>query len=136
MCVIYLFGGIGKLRGVAWWDGSAVWMSVANYEYQSLDMTWLAHFPILIALMTHVTVLWETFYCVLVWNRITRPIMLALAVAVHGGIALFLGMITFGLAMIYGNMAFIQPATVESLRQRWLVRKPSESQPQLALQKG
>jgi hypothetical protein len=115
MCVIYLFGGIGKMRGELWWDGSAVWFAAANLEYQSVSLTWLVHQPWLIALLTHITVFWETFYPVLIWPRLTRPIFLALAVAVHGGIAIFLGMPTFGLAMIIGNMAFIPPEFVEQL---------------------
>lgn len=112
MCVIYLFGGIGKMRGEMWWDGSAVWFAVANYEYQSWSFTWLVEYPFWIALATHITVFWETFYPFLVWNRLTRPIALGLAVMVHGGIALALGMPTFGLAMIFGNMAFLEPETV------------------------
>lgn len=115
MCIIYLFGGIGKMRGELWWDGSAVWFAFANLEYQSLEMTWMVHWPWMIALLTHITVFWETFYCFLVWPKITRPICLALAVAVHGGIALALGMVTFGTAMIIANMAFIEPEFVRAL---------------------
>jgi hypothetical protein len=37
-----------------------------------------------------------------------------MAIAVHGGIALFLGMITFGLAMIFANLAFLKPETVRA----------------------
>ena len=113
MCILYLFAGVSKMRGETWWDGSALWYAVANLEYQSLDMTWLVHWPILIALVTHVTVFWETFYCVLIWPRLTRPIFLLLAIVVHGGIALSLGMITFGLAMLIGNLAFVSPKTVD-----------------------
>jgi hypothetical protein len=115
MCVIYLFGGIGKMRGVAWWVGDAFWFSIANYEYQSWDVTWLAASPLLIALITHLTVFWETFYCVLVWPRLTRPLMLGMAVVVHGGIALALGMPTFGFAMLIGNLAFVSPGTIQHL---------------------
>jgi len=106
LSIVYLFGGISKLKGSLWWDGSAVWFAIANYEYQSLDMTWLAAWPWFIAMLTHITVFWETFYPVLVWPRLTRPIMIMLAVCVHGGIAVCLGMPTFGLAMIIANMAF------------------------------
>jgi hypothetical protein len=121
LCVIYLFGGIGKMRGEWWWDGSAVWLAVANYEYQSLDMTWLGHWPWLIALLAHVTIFWETFYCFLIWPKLTRPICLAMAVAVHGGIGLFLGMPTFGLAMLIGNVAFVPTEVVRAVV-AWLVR--------------
>jgi len=124
MCVIYLFGGISKMRGETWWDGSAVWYAIANYEYQSLDITWLVHFPIVVALASHATIFWETFYCVLIWPRLTRPIWLAMAMAIHGGIALFLGMITFGLAMLIANLAFVPPEIIE----RFMGRITTEAQ--------
>lgn len=115
MCVIYLFAALGKLMGPSWWAGSATWMSVANLEYQSMDMTWLAGWPILISLLTHLTVWWELSYCVLIWPRLTRPLMIALAIPIHLGIALFLGMPTFGLVMLIGNVAFISPWVVRRL---------------------
>jgi hypothetical protein len=118
LCVIYLFGGISKLRGDLWWEGSAMWWSIVNYEYQSLNVVWLGRSPLLIALATHGTLFWETFYCALVWPRLTRPLVLGLAVLVHGGIAFFLGMPTFGLMMIAANYAFIEPETTR----RWLDR--------------
>jgi uncharacterized membrane protein YphA (DoxX/SURF4 family) len=112
LCAVYFFSGLAKLEGVSWKLGTAVWWAAANYEYQSLSLTWLADWPLLVALLTHVTVFWELSYCFLVWNRLTRPIVLWMAVAVHGGIALFVGMITFGLAMIIANLSFLQPSTV------------------------
>ena len=115
LCVIYLFGGLSKARGQTWWDGTATWYSVGNYEYQSVDMTWLHRYPRFFSALTHVTLFWEIFYAALVWPKLTRPLVLAMAVAVHGGIALFLGMITFGVMMIGANMIFLEPEWV----QRW-----------------
>ena len=115
LCVMYLFGGIDKAKGELWWDGSAVWFAIANLEYQSLNLTWLVRQPWLIALLTHVTLFWETFYPVLIWPRFTRPFFLAMAFAVHGGIALALGMKTFGLAMIIANLAFLSPELVQQV---------------------
>lgn len=115
LCVIYLFGGLSKMRGEKWFDGSALWYTAVNYEYQSLDLTWLGHFPILIAALTAATIFWETFYCALVWPKQTRPVALGMAVFVHGGIAVGLGMITFGTIMIVANLAFISPATTEKI---------------------
>jgi hypothetical protein len=116
LCVIYLFAGIAKLEGANWQAGTAVWWAVANLEYQSLNMTWLARWPILVALATHLTVFWEVSYCFLVWNRYTRPLVLWMAVLVHAGIALAMGLMTFGLAMIFANMSFLSPATIR----RWV----------------
>jgi hypothetical protein len=118
LCVIYLFGGISKLQGTMWRDGSAVWFAISNLEYQSLNMTWLVYFPWLIAALSHATVFWETFYCALVWPARTRPFVLAIAVCVHGGIALFLGMPTFGFIMIVANMAFLSPSFVDAVGNR------------------
>lgn len=110
LCVIYLFGGLWKARGETWWDGSALWFATANLEYQSLDVTWFAaRYPRICSMLVHITVFWEVFYIALVWPKLTRPFVLMLAVAVHGGIALFLGMKTFGLIMIVANAIFIPP---------------------------
>jgi hypothetical protein len=116
LCVVYLFSGLAKLEGTTWKLGTAMWWSAANYEYQSIDLTWLAGWPMIVAFLTHLTVFWEVFYCCLVWNRFTRPIVLWTAMFVHGGISLFMGMITFGLAMIFANFAFLRPETVR----RWV----------------
>src|SRR5436190_22735732 len=121
MCVIYLFGGIAKMRGETWWDGSALWYAFASLEYQSIDMTWMVHYRWLLALLSHVTIFWETFYCFLVWPKLTRPICLAMAVMVHLGIAMCLGMKTFGMVMIIGNLAFVYPETVRDVV-GWLCR--------------
>lgn len=109
LCVIYLFGGLAKARGESWWDGTAMWFAIANYEYQSFDMTWMATWPRLFSFLTHLTLFWEIFYCALVWPKLSRPVVLALAVGVHGGIALFMGMMTFGCMMIVANMIFVPP---------------------------
>ena len=119
LCVIYLFGGLSKMRGDMWFEGSAMWYALVNYEYQSMDMTWLGQYPFLIASLTAITIFWETFYCAIVWPRMTRPIALAIAFCVHGGIAVVLGMVTFGTSMIIANFAFIEPEFIQRLHARF-----------------
>jgi hypothetical protein len=135
LCVIYLFGGLGKLRGEMWWDGSAMWYSAAAYEYQSLDMTWIGFYPLLGAALTHLTLFWEVGYFALVWPRWTRPIAITVAWGVHGGIAIYLGMITFGTMMIIANLAFVSPTTMRRIfqaAQRWKGPKSSGIEPRNA----
>lgn len=115
MCVIYFFAGISKLQGEAWWTGEAMWRAFANYEYQSMDMTWLAWHPRLLELATHVSVLWELTFWALVWRPRVKPIVLAGAVALHFGIGACLGMWTFALIMLVGNAAFLPPEAVGAL---------------------
>ena len=52
------------------------------------------------------------------WPRLTRPIVLALAIPLHLGIACFLGMITFGLVMLIGNLAFVSPWVIRAILDR------------------
>jgi len=100
------------LQGPAWWDGTAMWGAVANMEYQTFDVTWLAAHPRVLNFLTHATIVWEIFYCSTVWNRWTRPLTLFIAVPLHAGIAIGFGMITFGTIMIVANMAFIPAAVI------------------------
>jgi hypothetical protein len=118
LCVIYLFGGLAKVRGETWWDGSAMWNAIANLEYQSLDVTWLGKAPWLLAMLALMIVFWETFYCALIWSRWARPLVLGFAVLTHAGIGIALGMQTFGLAMLALNCCFISPETTD----RWIGR--------------
>lgn len=115
LCVIYLFGGLGKLLGRMWWTGEAIWLSVANVEYRSLDMTWMASWLWLAELLAHGTVFFEVFYCCLVWSRWTRPWMLLGAVGVHAFIGLAMGMPEFALAMLTMNAAFLPAGLVRGV---------------------
>ncbi|MEZ6062589.1 MAG: HTTM domain-containing protein [Planctomycetaceae bacterium] len=106
LCLIYFYAGASKLQGVTWWTGEAIWNVIANREYQTFDLTWLAHHSQVIEVIAHVTILWELSFPALVWVRPLRPIVLAMGVLMHLGIGAFLGMWTFGLAMIAGYWAF------------------------------
>jgi hypothetical protein len=107
MCVIYFFAGISKLQGEAWWNGEAIWRAMANLEYQSVDMTWMAWHPWLVNIFTHVSILWEIFFCVLIWRPHFRTLILVGAVTLHVGIGACLGMWTFGLIMLVGCASFL-----------------------------
>ena len=128
LCVIYLFGGLAKAKGLMWWDGTAMWYAAASLEYQSWDLTWLIRHEAFARCLTHITLFWEISYAALVWPKATRPVVLAIAIAAHAGIALFLGMITFGSAMIFANLAFV-PAPmvmglVDGVVKRWTPSTP------------
>ena len=109
LCVVYLFAGLGKCQGDTWWNGEAIWGALASYEYQTVDMTFMADQMPLVAVITLLTLAWEISYAALIWPKLTRPIMLALAIPMHLGIGICMGMMTFGLVMLIANIAFISP---------------------------
>ncbi len=111
LCVVYFFSGCGKLFGASWWEGTALWGAAANVQYRTLDLTWMAWHPLVVNALTLTTLFWEVGYAALVWPRLTRRVFLAIAVMVHLGIGLAMGMMEFGLAMITANLAFV-PAPV------------------------
>lgn len=115
VCVIYFWAGFAKLKGESWWTGEAFWQVLANMEYQTWDMTWMAWFPWLPYLLAHVTVAWEVSFCVLIWNRRVRPLLLLIGAGMHFGIGAFLGMWTFGLIMTYAYFAYSDPCSVSTL---------------------
>ena len=111
LCVVYLFAGLSKLQGGSWWNGEAIWGAIASADYQTWDFTWLAHAMWFVNLATLVAIAWEISYPFLIWNRSARPFYLALAVMIHLGIGVLMGMIPFGTIMIIANMSFL-PANI------------------------
>ena len=115
LCVIYAYAGLAKLKGQAWWTGEAIWMTLANQEYQSLDLTRLAWHPRLTETLSHATVLWELSFWALVWRPRLRPYVLAVGTLMHIGIGAVLGMWTFGLIMTVAYLAFAPPESLARL---------------------
>lgn len=124
LAVIYLGAGLSKLKGLSWWTGEAVWLAVANREYQSHDLTWLAWTPWLINLVSVGTVAWEMTFWLLVWHPRWRwPVLLA-GLGMHTGIGAFLGMWTFGIVMELGYLAFVPSETWLNWGRKWFKVSP------------
>lgn len=123
MCIIYLCAGLSKLQGARWWDGTAVWTVMMLSEFAPLDMSWLGHLgdvPCLLLSNVGVasTLTMEISFAFLIWNPRVRPKLLLLAFLLHNGIGLFMGLESFGAAMLTGCLAFVPPDVVRSLVSR------------------
>jgi uncharacterized membrane protein YphA (DoxX/SURF4 family) len=127
LCVVYFFSGTGKLFGASWWEGTAIWGAAANVQYRTLDLTWMAWYPLVVNAITLTTLFWEVGYAVLIWPKLTRRLFLAMAVMVHLGIGLAMGMMEFGLAMITANLAFVPAAACRRLIPKLLFPISQES---------
>jgi predicted DCC family thiol-disulfide oxidoreductase YuxK len=127
LVVIYGIAGLAKLQGPSWWNGTALWRTMTAGEFVVHDFTPLAACPLVINFLTHASLAVELLYPILIWPRITRPIMLAGVVALHAGIAVMSpGLAEFALIMLAGNIAFVSGSWL-----RRLVTGPS--QPVLAV---
>ncbi len=115
LCLVYGMAGLAKLQGQGWWNGMAIWGTLAAGEFRLFDLTWLAAFPLLLNVMTHLGLAAEISYPVLIWIRPLRPLVLATVLALHVGIELTLGLGEFALVMIAGNLAFVSGRWLRSL---------------------
>lgn len=128
LCVLYTYAGIAKLKGDAWWNGDAIWMALANYEYQSANMLWLAWFRPITEIITHTTVLWECTFWATVWHPRLRPYVLLIGAGMHLGIGAFMGMWTFGLVMTFAYQSFVPPEKIRAIARRLIGSARSREQ--------
>lgn len=118
ICLIYAFAGLDKVKGPSWWRGDALWMVFANTQRATLDLSWTAHFPALIAAMTYLTLFWEVYFPVLVWFKPAgRWISLGLGIFLHIGIALTMGLVSFSSLMVSTYSLFLDTAVAEKIAQ-------------------
>jgi hypothetical protein len=126
ICIIYMASGLSKLLGAAWWDGTAVWGTMANPEFSPMQYKlymdflrfitshrWLWH--VVITSGTAFTLVFEISFAFLVWNSRLRWTMLVAAVMLHLGIALLMGLVTFSMMMLTMVLAFIPAEAIHQL---------------------
>jgi hypothetical protein len=149
-CIIYLASGLSKLQGTSWWNGNALWGTMANPEFNPVHLRWYQDY--LVFLCKH-RWLWEMVttggvaYTLaleiglpfLIWNRRLRWVMILAAVLLHVGIAFTMGLMTFGMMMLSMLASFLPPeaihrvvATVQETGQNWLGRTAPSPAPKAA----
>ncbi|AUX34168.1 MULTISPECIES: HTTM domain-containing protein [Sorangium] len=99
LCISYLASGLWKASGEQWWNGEAIWRSVMLPAYRQVDFSWLADNTWIPMLAGWLVVLIEVGYAFLIWPRRSRRLWVAATVALHIGIAVFMGLVVFGALM-------------------------------------
>ena len=73
----------------------------------------------LVNLATYGTILIEIAFPFLIWQRSTRPYLLAAAIFLHLSSALLMGLFYFSFVMIMGHMSFVRPEWLTRLGAAW-----------------
>lgn len=110
LAILYGAAGVAKLRGLSWWDGSAIIKMLGNAEFRPFDLTWIlgsAAGVYFLNFLTHSALWLEVLYPILIWKKTIRPYVLLAVVLMHLGIAIAMGLTEFSLVMIAGNLAFV-----------------------------
>lgn len=119
LTLIFVSMLLAKFRGAVWWSGEAVWWMAARPDSRLVDFTPLLTGKLpLVNLWTHAMVLFEMAFVVLVWNRWTRPLVLALSVPAWLSVALLTGMVGYALLMLIASLAFVSPSVMRSVLER------------------
>jgi len=115
VAIVYLASGIEKARGPQWWNGEAIWRAVMQPQFAQHQLTWLSGAPVVTRLVGLSTLVVEIGYALFIWPRATRRLWVMATVALHLGIAIFLGLWLFSAMMIvltaslFGYAAFAGP---------------------------
>lgn len=123
LCFIYAAAGLSKLLGAAWWNGTALWNVLANFEFAPMQFALYTEilrflgrhqllFESVLTFGAYFTLWFEIMYAVWIWRPSTRWLILSAAILLHGVIGIFMGLGTFALIMLVMNMAFLRDAEV------------------------
>jgi predicted DCC family thiol-disulfide oxidoreductase YuxK len=120
MAVLFFYSAIAKLRGYEWWSGDAIWVVFINGQYYHravLDL--LASHYWLSVVATYATIIIEIAFPFLIWQRRTRPYLLAAAIFLHFQFAVLMGLFYFSFVMTMGHMSFVRPEWLARLGEAW-----------------
>jgi len=120
MVVIFFYSAISKLHADIWLNGDAVWiMFTSDDYYHSTMVALLASHYWIGNLATYGTILLEIAFPFLIWQRSTRPYLLAAAIILHLLFAFLMGLFYFSFVMIMGHLSFVRPEWWAALGAAW-----------------
>jgi predicted DCC family thiol-disulfide oxidoreductase YuxK len=120
MAVLFFYSGTEKVRWDEWWSGDAIWLVFTTYEfYNPVLLHFLARQYWLVNVATYATILIEIAFPFLIWQRRTRPYLLAAAIFLHLMFAILMGLVYFSFVMITGHMSFVRREWLHALGAWW-----------------
>jgi hypothetical protein len=101
VCLAYFLSAYAKLEDKAWTDGKAIEMILSIKHFSLVDTSECrssAHF--LAILVNYVVLFYQLSFPILIWIKPLKKPFLILGVLMHLYIALFMGLVKFGLVMV------------------------------------
>lgn len=114
LCLWIAMMGFSKLAGDVWWSGLGMWWLLAREDARWIDLTWLHATPKVIDLWSHIIVLFEFAFPILIWVPLARPLLLVLGALLWCSLALVTGDLTFPMAMLIASLSFVSPRLVRN----------------------
>ena len=116
ICILYFFSTFFKLYDANWTSGKAL-MYVADIPFYSVG--WfheLVHaFPTFSKIATILILIYQGFFCVVVWIKSVKIPFLIFGLILHLGIAFGMGIFTFGIVMCIAYLLFLDSSHIDRL---------------------
>ena len=135
LCLIYLDSAVLKCAGTSWLGGTALHYVFNNSEVGGrFDLSALTQYPILINLLTTMSLGVEFLLAFWLWFRPVRPRVIACGIALHGGILFVINVPLFGELMTACYLTFLTSGELDTLLRvlnpmTWLRGHATEVQP-------
>ena len=113
VAALVLMMGLAKLNGDAWWQGEGIWHLAAQTHSRPLDLSPLRRamgndfFELIVNFWTHAVVYIELAFPILIWPRMTRPLVLAAAALAWLSLILASGLWLFSLTLMVASLAYV-----------------------------
>ncbi|MBG6181399.1 hypothetical protein IWX62_002614 [Arthrobacter sp. CAN_A1] len=107
VCIVYFIAGSFKMQGEMWTSGTALYYVLRNPEYHLPGIEFLFYFAFPSVVATYVTVISQVFFPLLILFQRTRLAAVILMMMFHLGIAVIMGLTSFGLIMLACDTIFV-----------------------------
>ena len=126
LAVTYLSAGLGKAKMASWLNGEFLFLSLSDPNYQLFQFPTDFHYAFYM-LMGIFVIITEMFYFLLILIPYVRTILLVSIVSMHLFIALFMGLIPFGVLLALVNIIVWYPLIVKDFENLRKLIRPHES---------
>jgi hypothetical protein len=115
--IIHLMTGYAQLSApeAAWWSGEGIWLAAGRPGMPLVDLQRLEDNFRVIAVWSHAITAYLLVQPVLIWNRLMRPLILALGAFAWLSFMLASGWVPLCLAMLTALAAYVEPAELRRL---------------------
>lgn len=100
LCYVYFITGIHKIHSDVWFNGTAIYYILNLERFQSPISYLIKDNGFITTISTYLTLIFEMFFCVLVWIKSFRNIILIFGIFLHLGIFLFMMIFDFEIFFI------------------------------------
>ncbi len=124
MCIIYFFSGLHKLRGEVWRNGTSLYYILNSYDFNiGVLNDWITKAIFRVKFLTWFTIGFQLSFPFLIWNKISKHLIIVLGVLLHLGIFILMRVDNFSWIMIASYAVLITDSEYRILLNKVIFNK-------------